>query len=278
MFLHDLEVTLSRFRDFLYLDDRIVESLLSGIEGGHYESVDEKLTSSTGGGGKIEGGMSGVASAGINRDTARSSETQRVLLQNAEARFSRLWDEIAKDKDESVLECDTSAANPWADAEDSRFCKFVGNLAVPELVAGLAISAEVLQFGRMLEQAGILTPAANDMQNIERMSAMKDVIKESFPVVLRTHEDHPPVALPLDTEKSRVKIDRYVGRATVFGRIVERVTEQSSYQLVRVPGAQLAHMSRQQRRAAERSGTPTPSADFELAGPALVMRVIAIYQ
>lgn len=63
------------------------------------------------------------------------------------------------------------------------------------------------------------------------------------------------------------------GRATVLGKVTEIVPKSRRYTLLQFPGAE--SMSRQQRRAAERS---TQGALNEVKGPAVALHVIAVYR
>jgi hypothetical protein len=268
----------SRFRDNLYVDAPAVERLLSSIEGGVYDSVDERLSQSSqtvGDGGNIDLPEAGTPSTTQTHSTERS----RRIMQNADSRFSRLWRAAQDDPDEAVLEASSGGPDLWENATEGRFCAISGELQVPPAIGLLANSSEILQFGRVAQQFGIISPQAEEMQQIEAMSALQGVLKDRLPVILRCGPNQVPVALPLNPEHSRVKTDEYIGRAVVYGRVVERVARRSSFTLLQIPGAaQVPNLSRQQRRQAERTSNPTTDNGTTLPGPAIVLRVLAIAQ
>jgi len=201
------------------------------------------------------------------------------MRQTAEARFSRLWNAVIGDADEEVFDNTKDDGDVWSTATEGKFCKLTGKLRVPSIVAAVSAAEELRNFLQLGQRLGFIPIGGNEDEMLKQMSALKDLIKETFPVVLNVGNGAPQVAMPLDTENSRVKVDRYIGTATVFGRIVEGTPAGEKHELLQIPGtAHLTQMSRQQRRAAERENKPTQENDMVLDGPVLTLRAIAIYQ
>ncbi|MFI5500983.1 hypothetical protein ACIA5E_18140 [Nocardia asteroides] len=263
---------MSRFRDFLYLDDRTVESLLSGVEGGSYESVDEEWSHR---GETRSGSTPNEQSASSSSQS--TSQQKRRLMQNAEARFSRLWDAVKQDEDEAIIDS-TILSNDWNDAVEGQFCTFTGPLAVPPLVSILVASSDILNLGRLLERFNMLPSGIEDMAQLEMMTAAKEVLNEEFPAVVDFGTDSPKIIILLETEWSRAKIDRYNGRTAIFGRIIGKIDRGSSYPLLKIPGTSgMPKMNRAQRRQADRAKSETRN-EMEIQGPALLVRALAVYQ
>ncbi|MFI2284797.1 DUF6414 family protein [Nocardia beijingensis] len=263
---------MSRFRDFLYLDDRTVESLLSGIEGGSFESIDEEWSHR----GEMRSGSEPNEQSPCSSSQSTSQQKRR-LMQNAEARFSRLWDAVKQDEDEGIVDS-TTLGDDWSGAEEGQFCTFTGPLAVPPLISLLVASSDILNFGRLLERFNMLPSGVEDMTQLEMLTAAKEVLNEEFPAVLDFGNGSPRIIVLLETQWSRAKIDRYSGRAVIFGRISGKVDRGSSHPLLKLPGtASMQTMNRAQRRRADRAKSEAQS-EMEIQGPALLVRALAVYQ
>lgn len=262
---------MSRFRSFLYIDHEEVESLLSGVEGGTFSEESQREQGGSGWGGRAEGrvGPVGGSYTGDVRDT---HERSRTMQQTAEARFSRLMQEIDDDPDESVLVCSSGSSNPWREAEENRFVRFTGSLDVPEFVVALANSGDYLRIGQAFENVGAIQISKEQRNALEGMASVNEAIGERLPIFMETGLDHPTVVLPLTSRMSRARIDRYAGRATVVGRVSERVPERTKHTLFEIPG--MRQMNRKQRRAGGDRGMQ----NLEVEGPALILNVIAVFQ
>lgn len=208
---------------------------------------------------------------------AASSESRRRVHQNAEARFSRLWKALEEDDEETILEWPSDAVSDlWTEAEEGRFCRISGQISVPTMVLMIASSADLLNLGRIGQRFGFFSPEEGDMQMLEGISEMRAIISESIPAVMRSTSASTPITLSLDTDYSRVKPDRYVGKCTVYGRIVSRIERGDTYELLKIPGSSaLPKQNREQRRAQKGA---TGDNDNEVRGPAIVVRPIAVSQ
>ncbi|WP_133251921.1 DUF6414 family protein [Actinomycetospora cinnamomea] len=262
---------MSRFRSFLYIDHAAVESLLSGVEGGTYESEDQRDTSGTGwdAHGNVNAGPVGVSGGG---GSTGEHERMRSMRQNAEARFTRLAREIEADEDEQVVEANRSSTNPWTEADEGTFVKFTGDLSVSDIVIALANSQEYSKIGEAFQRAGVFDVTQEQREMLEGLASINEAIGHNLPVVMETHPDHPKTVLNLDPEMSRQRIDRYRGRATVVGRVSEKVPARTRHALVEIPG------SRQMNRKERRSKGTNAAQDYEIEGPALILSVLAVYQ
>lgn len=269
---------MSKFRDFLYLDGGTIESLLAGVEGGSYDSVDERWRHSDRARSLM--GDAGESDASEDMTTATATEHRRKMRQNAEARFTRLWEMVDKDEAETVLDEDSKVSDLMKLGKVGTFCKFTGRLSVPAILAVLNNATELHAVARMLEQFGAMPPGAEEASTkLEILGNAKDLLSESFPVSLDIDVHGPKVILPLNPQNSRISINQFVGRATIFGRIIDTVEQNSSYPLLHLPGAaHFPQMSRQQRRQAERNKKSSSEAPMEVKGPALVIKPVAIYQ
>ncbi|MBF6439272.1 DUF6414 family protein [Nocardia cyriacigeorgica] len=269
---------MSRFRDFLYIDGDTIESLLAGVEGGSYESVDERWRHSD----KSRSLTGAEAEPGMSEDstTVTLSEQRRRILQNAEARFTRLWETVNHDSDETVLDDRTDLSSLEHAATVGSFCMFTGRLYIPALLAVLSNATELQSVAQLLERWGALPPGSDDIvDKLDALTNAKDLLAESFPITLQLGSQRPTVILPLQPQKSRISINQFIGQATVFGRVVDNIDSDSSYALLTLPGAaHLPKMSRQQRRRAERDKSATSEAPTEVRGPALVVKPLAIFQ
>ena len=236
---------MSRFREFLYLDDSTVHRLLFDT----FEATSE--------------GVRGL-------DVPRGAEQE----------FHQLWKEIFESDQETILSSnEADAAATWQATSEGQFVEFTGRLTVPSIVALVSAADELRNFLQLGQQLGFIPISGDEDEQLAKMAALRDLIRDTFPVVLRTEGSDLPIVLPLDTSKSRVKVDRYTGRATVFGRVIERTDAGEKKEVIQIPGTtHIAHMSRQQRRAAARQGQDKEPNDITLDGPVLTLRVLAIQQ
>lgn len=234
---------MSRFSELLYLDDAAVDRLLLGSNG---EPPDE---------------------------TALPSSA------SPERRFKYLWEEVQAS--EEVVNGDGDADSVWDSAGEGQFCAFTGTLTVPSIVALLSVAQELRNFVELGQQMGAVPISGNEEAHLEKLAALRDLIRESYPVIMRIGGSNLPVILPLDADKSRVTVGRYRGVATVYGRIDARTATGEDEDVIELPGlAPVQQLSRQQRRAAARSGPPQQQQpnDMTIPGPALRLRVLAIQQ
>jgi len=134
-------------------------------------------------------------------------------------------------------------------------------------------------FLKLGQQVGFLPVSGNDDELLEKMSALQELFRETFPVVLTVHGSNTRVILPLDTDKCRVRIDKFTGTASVFGRAITGTAGDEKVDLLPIPGlAQVQHMNRQQRRGAARQGQTEQANEMVVRGPEITLRVLAVEQ
>lgn len=235
---------MSTFREFLYLDDASVDRFLND----------------------------GVAPEGGTESPGLSA--------SAGQRFRQLWNEISESPDDTVLEDKKNPLETWTDSSDLQFCTFTGNLSVPSIVGMMSAADELRNFLRIGQQVGLLPISGDEDDMLSKLAAFRDLLRESFPVVLHADISGMPLILHIERARSLVGIDRYRGRATVYGRVIERISEGDKRELLKLPGAShVPQMSRPQRRAAARQGQDQSNInDMTIRGPALALRVLAVEQ
>ncbi|GAA3388119.1 DUF6414 family protein [Cryptosporangium minutisporangium] len=242
---------MSRFREFLYIDSPAIERLLA--------EVDESGTPSTAGGEQPE-------------DASNAK------------RFRQLWREITNDEYETVAAAAADLTSTWNTATDNSFCEFSGQLTVPPLIAMVSAADQLQNLLQLGQRLGFLPISGNEDETLKQLSELQELIRETFPVLFKIdHIDgvELPALLYLDRSYTKVNVDRFAGRATVYGRVVERVSKTDRKEIIQIPGmASFSQLNREQRRASGRKGQKRSSEpqDLVIAGPALVIRPYAIQQ
>lgn len=170
-------------------------------------------------------------------------------------------------------------SSTFTEIDDGQYCEFVGQLHVPSVVAFISVVKELRDFLELGQRVGFLPLGGDEDTQLSKLAALRDLLSETLPVVLRTDDRDFPIILPLDASQPQVKVTKFVGRATVYGWIIGRTVTGETTDVIQLPGAsQVPQLNRQQRRAAERQGqSPAPS-DMTVEGPAITLRVLAIEQ
>jgi hypothetical protein len=260
-------------REFLYLNESLVDQFLAQAEDGLYDEVAERERSVGGrkAGGSI-GGYGARAEAGVSRD--RESELSRVRRQTPESRFNRLA-HLAEQLSESEY-VEVSAADDHI---------------YPVLTAGRLLAAEcyvdVPSVGRVLAQPeqvealfDVMKSFAADQLSDQDQTAMAGIAKLAGSMggaIVGTgeiRESAPTLIFKLQKQYLRVDdLGDLEGDAVVFGRVARRWPEGESYPILAVPGLNM--MSRGERR---RMGEAPDDSDMTVPGPGATISVVAIYR
>jgi hypothetical protein len=234
-----VRATLSRFSEFLYLDD--------------------------------------VGVASLSRSGSEDTDEQgKSPASNPEHAFRRLWQLIESEESPASSR---DANSGWESAADRTFCMLDGRLSVPSLIAALSVSAELNAFVQLGQQAGFIPVSGGVAETAEQFAALHQLIHERFPAVLGVEGSPTSVVLWMDIEQCRVPVSRFAGSVTVYGRIIEHTPKGESLQLIPIPGlAQVQAVNRAERRRRGRAAVPPGAKDLEVEGPALTLRVLAVVQ
>ncbi|RLK60892.1 DUF6414 family protein [Actinokineospora cianjurensis] len=258
------------FRDFLYLDERTINSYLSSVEGGVYDEEDRHIT--------VDGPGSTPEGEKAPAGTMATSDSRRkVLRQTAAAKFARLYHHISDS--EQVHKVRSGEPLTGFVPADDDFCEIKGTVEIPQIVSAVMNAEKYQAIGNMVkifEGLGFSTNVAHTeaMGQLEALAQAREAIGDKVSVLLNVATGFPRVVLPVRTDVIGDRFDELEGRVTVFGRVAEVRPRGSAYSLIQIPGQ--AGMSRQQRRKMERDrGANTEGI---VKGPLIVLHILAVYR
>jgi hypothetical protein len=264
------------YREFLYLDEKLVTELLAQVEDGIYDEDEHTTATGTDQRGGIDGrvGTKEVHLAGKRDHSETGSEQhRRVTRQTPESRFNRLHEALSGD----LARVAHDVPDLWRKIEARELVEVDGYVDIPTFGRALASADELgglMQMMQMLAPDQV-TPEAE--RAITGVRAMQSVMRGSLVATVELEEGDPTFITKLDEQWLRVSTGDLEGEASVLGRVKRRWPEGQSYPLLAVPGLDV--MSRKDRRAAERrGGQAEQSSELMLEGPAATLSVVAIYR
>jgi hypothetical protein len=257
------------FREFLYLDARLVEEFLAQVEGGIYDEEQEKSSSGKSGG--INAGLkASVVQAGGKRDTSNTEEVARTRRQTPESRYNRLHEYL--EESESLNTVDDGSQ--YGDIKERTIVSVDCYVDVPMISRAMDNAEELANFADVMstiapqEQNSEMTEALNAMTKIHALTG------DSTVAIGEVGEGHLKFALKLKRAGLRVELANLEGEAIVVGKVEKKYPESQTYSLFNLPGSGM--LNREMRR---KMGAEVPSMkEHSLEGPAAVLSVIAIFR
>jgi hypothetical protein len=262
-----------RLRDYIYLDDDLVERLLSQAEHGVHdeeqrtdtEKVDKRR------GAALRGGP---ASAQLGRSTGKEISSSKTVRQTPDSACSRLIELL---EDEGSLQ--------FLDAFDDEIWNQLGRGEALEVEGSLEVSG-LVQPGGIAEAIGpileIVEPSGDDFdpKSMEAMKAMAALMGTMKAVPVIAHASGAPdysFIVSLKSDALRVAQDQLTGEATIFGTLQRRLRPGESWSVLDVMG--FAGLPRNLRRQMQKD--LSNSAELEglvVEPPAALLNPIAIYR
>ncbi len=267
--------SLLMLRRFLYLDTIALGQYVTGLEGGAITTSSKRTTKSGGGAGAAE-----VKVLRLSGEKSREDESSKTFADTEDARFDRLlaaastspealgWNEVL-DPDTDFVDIGIGAMVAWE-------C----DVYVPEIIQTLARSGEAQKTIAMMQD---LLPAAQSLgldtaglPGAEEMGAVSRFIEGVSARVLVVGEDD-----ETDWRVAGQTFEEFLhgdieGRARVVGKVSKIIPEGSWKPFLTFPGMNL--LSREERRKIERQ-KPGPAKERDyLAGPAIMLDILAIYR
>lgn len=266
------------FREFLYLNEKLVNELLAQAEDGIYDEDEQTLSSGTTGALRANAGVSaGPVNAGVNGERGQSGSDQRrrVVRQTPESRFNRLRAAL----DEGLVKIDDETPHVWPSIEARTIVEIDGYVDVPSFNRALASSGQLQGLMQMMQMFAPEQVGQQERETVGQIQAMQGLMAGSVVATVEREESDPTFVAKLDSEWLRVDVGDLEGEASVLARVKRRWPEGERYPVLAVPGLDV--MSRKDRRAAEKK-KKAPAAegnsDFEIEGPGATLSVVAIYR
>lgn len=271
----DQRYRVGMLRRFIYLDRSALHQYITALEGGSLSSSSSR---------SLKGGArsGGVDTRVVRADGERSheEESSRSTTDTDEARFDRLLRAAADDPEAlawiEVVEPDSDFDAIGVGAMVSWEC----DVYVPDIIQMLGQSGETLPaIGMMQELLPAATRLGLDTEGLpgaEEMEAVAAFVGGMNAKALVVGEDD-----DTDWRVAGNLVDEFVmgeldGRARLVGKVVKVLRPGQWKPYLSFPGMNL--LSREERRKKERQ-RPDPGSEGEyLAGPALMLDVLAIYR
>jgi hypothetical protein len=264
------------YREFLYLDEKLVNELLAQVEDGIYDEDERTSAHGTERSRGVEASLaaSPLSLSGSNsRAISGNDESRRVFRQTPESRFNRLYSAL----DPDLIKIDETSTQVWPRVEARTLLEVDGYVDVPTIGRAIASGdqlANMMEMMRMFAPQQV-TPEAEAA--ISGFQSVRTMMSGSVIANVEVHADQPTFVAKLDEQWLRVAVGELEGEASIVGRVKRRWPEGEAYPLLTVPGLDV--MSRKDRRAAaERGGNRNAPADIMVEGPAATLSVVAIYR
>lgn len=265
---------MSVYREFLYLNAKLVDEFLAQVEGGIFDDEKEKGTRSGDGAAKVGVKVSPVE-ASYSRGTSASDEVERVRRQTPESRYNRLHASMSATEDLAVL--DGSSGVLFKEIEPRSLVEIDCDVDVPQISRFLSSGSEIAGLFDMVKAFSPESIDAEAEQAFSGLSALGGLGGNAVVAVGEVESDAMKFAFKLDREWLRCDLGDLEGEATVVGRVLKKWSEGQSHSLLTLPGLSL--MNREQRRQWEREQSDDDSSDeMFLKGPASTLSVVAIFR
>lgn len=257
-------------RDFLYLDNRLVEQYLAQVEDGLYDEEEER---SVGGTSRVaEAGLKvGPASAAGSRARGASDEISRTRRQTPESRFNRLIDQLFPTK------IDSQFSNVYGAVQTRDLVEVECYIDVPSMARAISQAGDFAGIAQLASAFGEeIDGETRDV--LDGVRELSERVGGSLVATGETREDEPVFVFKLDATNLRVAVDDLEGDAVVVGQVVRKWPEGESHPVLSIPGINL--LSRAERRKMAKEGRPAgDSADEEaIPGPGVTVNVVAIFR
>lgn len=260
---------------FLYLNTDSLTQYVSTIDGGAItESTRRSLRS---GSASAKVGVKAIEAGG---DRGKELEESQTLADTEAAQFSRLLTALdhAPETWAYIDVMDPSADFPTVGT--GQMVRWECNIYVPEVVQVMARSGEAVDMMNMMKgvlpMAGALGLDTAGMPDAEQLGAMTGLLQSLNASLVVIGEDDDTDWQIAGTVKEQFVRGDFDGRALVVGKVSKVVPEGKWQPLLAFPGMNL--LSREQRRKAAKTKPSLEEENQYLAGPAVMLEILAIYR
>ena len=274
----NLQYNEGMLRDFIYLDQRLVNQFLAQLEGGLFDEETERR-SQTGKGGFAGGVRAAVIEAKAEKTRETTTETERSTRQTPESQFNRLFDYLSKDDLISVSDVDEKP--------------FVDGLKRGDLLHFEEAALEVSGFQQaaaLAQQLSDLLPVMDLFGDVDiddktraEMQAVGALANSAGPLpVIARIPGKAKLAIAMELDRQFL-LDDVAGEASILVRVIKVLKKGESHLVGDPTGGLVSRAPRAQRRKMA-SGFDTKGArglginSPQIAYPAIIGTAIAIYR
>ncbi|MBM4722484.1 hypothetical protein GS439_06505 [Rhodococcus hoagii] len=256
-------------RDFLYLDNRLVDQFLAQVEDGLFDDEREREARKRGRGANLDASVGNVR-AGVRLDGDSETDVERVRRQTPESRYNRLHQHL------ELASLNEESSQIYGALKPRLFVEAECYVDVPSVGRALA---DVENLTGVLDLMSSFSPGSVDADAPEMLKGLAAVSRSSGGALIATAEirmDEPTLVFKLDRTSLRVPVGDLEGDAVVVGMVQKKWPEGEQYPLLTIPGINL--LSRADRRKMGKGSVPKQDDQMVLPGPAVSMTVVAIYR
>ncbi|WP_284840004.1 DUF6414 family protein [Corynebacterium amycolatum] len=253
-------------REFLYLDELLVNQFVSQIDFGLIESEDVTTSNS-----KSKGGKLGLSSVGGNIDAGSTSQSSYQRAMTPESKFNHLFPHF------DVTTVDLEHPLGFSELVPRSFIEVDCEISIPMLGKVIAQPDEIADIGEMLR----MFPGHKDSVNqetINQIRTMSSLSGRSIVCMGEVDEGLQTYLFKLDPKFLKLGLDDIECEASVLGKVEKKFPEGQRYPLLNVPGMNLLNRKARRRMEKEQSYEQPLNEESEIEGPAAVLRVLAIYR
>lgn len=263
-------------RDYLYLDTEAVAGYLSALEDGSRTAVERRTARQRG----VSGGIN-VGPAEARGEGTNSVDETESLADTDDARFSRLLRLAHADPEglawEHVLQPDSVLPEIGVGAMIEAEC----DVYIPDMLKVATPGSSILQtvedFRGVASLAGAFGADTSEIPSADQIDSVQSMVGAMKLVPMIVGEfDEAEYKLFGQLDPVNIKVDDIDGPANIVGKVKRRVGPNAFAPLLVSPAT--SGLGRKQRRKMERQRPTEEDQDNFVEGPAIEIKVIAIYR
>lgn len=268
-----------KLRNFLYLNNEMLDSYIAAIDGGVHNSEIVTQTRANQKSGGLRANI-GVVSGNAQAGKGRNEKIKKNVQISPSAKFSRLYDYLQNE----------GQAEYYQSLNDDIFTKlgrddFVEVLVKPRFSKMKEIANFAKSFGVVADVVQELTgetaidmKGKQDLANISRLNELKP--SKTISCVFSFDDDAFPIVADLDEQYFKVAQDSFIGEVYVLCKIQRKLQNGEKVELDEIfEQFQRIPLNREQRRQFSKKDLKNPKQLKDVInGPALTASVVAVYQ
>lgn len=253
-------------REFLYLDESLVDQFVTQIDSGLIESEDVTTSNSKSKGGKL--GL-GSVTGNIDADSTSQSSFQRAMT--PESKFNHLFSHL----DATIVDLEHPLG--FSEVVPRSFIEVDCEISIPMLGKVIAQPDEIADIGEMLRMFPGHDNSVNQ-ETIDQIRMISNLSGKSIVCMGEVDEGLQTYLFKLDPKFLKLDLNDIECEAFVLGKVEKKFPVGQRYPLLNVPGMNLLNRKARRRMEKEQSYEQPLNEESEIEGPAAVLRVLAIYR
>jgi hypothetical protein len=257
------------FRNFLYLDENLVQQSVAQVDAGVFE--EQTITQKSSRDGKLGGGLRlGPASGTAERGRESSEEVSQVLRQTPESQYNRLHNWL--EESGGITEIFANDEAVWQSLRPGEAVAIQCDIEIPATSRFLSSPDEMEAIARL---AGMFGQGLDESQRaaFEGISALSRSSEQRVVVIGAIDDDAPRIVAALRQSSLRASFEELETEATVVGILSKKIPAGERHLLFNLPGMNL--LPRAERRRMAQATNADPSSFIE--GPLGIITPLAVF-